>query len=359
MNNRPPAATHVRWLLPLLGLFVSMAGIRPDLSAAPTAPQEDRRVLILVTGVGGTETYSEKFREWSQTWLRAGQQAGFQVIQIDGSNATKPSRLQLQEQLQQVQEVQELWLVLIGHGTFDGQHAKFNLVGDDVSANELASWLQARQQLSVIVNCASASAPFIGELQASNRVIVTSTKSGDEMSFSHFGAYLADAIGSQDIDLDKDQRTSLLEAVIVASGKTVEYYESESRLATEHALIEDNGDGLGTPVEWFRGIRVDKVAQDGTAADGLKANQIFFALSQADQRLSAEQLLRRNQLEEQIEQLRSQRGQLTADQYYHQLESILVPLSRLYQQADRGTQAPSAAAPSAAPAGQADESDGG
>ena len=43
------------------------------------------------------------------------------------------------------------------------------------------------------------------------------------------------------------EEAGALEAFLFASRKTTEFYKAENRLATEHALIEDNGDGLGTP----------------------------------------------------------------------------------------------------------------
>ena len=45
-----------------------------------------------------------------------------------------------------------LWLVLIGHGTFDGQEAKFNLRGPDFTATELALWLRPFHRPLAIVD---------------------------------------------------------------------------------------------------------------------------------------------------------------------------------------------------------------
>ena len=54
---------------------------------------------------------------------------------------------------------QPLWVVLIGHGTYDGRAAKFNLRGEDVSDAELAAWLEPCRRPLAVINCASASAP--------------------------------------------------------------------------------------------------------------------------------------------------------------------------------------------------------
>jgi hypothetical protein len=300
-------------------------------SEVPAAIAGSQRQLIVVTGVGGAEEYRRQFLEWSNEWIEAGRSAGFRVTEVTGDDADRPALQQLEAALRQSSDVAELWLVLIGHGTFDGEVARFNLVGADLSARQLGEWLNTRESGTVIVNCASASAPFVSELAGENRVIVTATKSGYESSFARFGKYLAEAITRTDIDLDKDQQTSLLEAVIYAAATTAEFYDAESRLATEHALIEDNGDGRGTPVEWFRGIRVTRQAEDGTSTDGRQANQVFFAAAGGDHRLDARQLRQRDELEQQIEDLRGRKSDLGEDQYYRKLEEIMVQLARLYQ----------------------------
>ena len=60
--------------------------------------------------------------------------------------------------------MEPLWLVLIGHGTFDGHTAKFNLRGPDVSATDLAEWLAEMKRPLAVINCASSSSPFINRL---------------------------------------------------------------------------------------------------------------------------------------------------------------------------------------------------
>ena len=111
---------------------------------------------------------------------------------------------------------QPLWIVLIGHGTYDGREAKFNLRGADVTDLELAEWLSPVKRQVVVINCASASGPFINRLSGPNRVVVTATKSGFEMNFARFGQYLAEAIADPRADLDKDGQVSLLEAYLTA-----------------------------------------------------------------------------------------------------------------------------------------------
>ena len=117
-----------------------------------------------------------------------------------------------------------------------------------------------------------------------NRIVVTATKSGNEMNFARFGQYLAEAIADPRADLDKDGQVSLLEAFLTASGRVEEYYRTHAQLATEHALLDDNGDRLGTPADWFRGVRATKRAKDGAQLDGLRAHQLHLIPSDREQR---------------------------------------------------------------------------
>jgi hypothetical protein len=130
--------------------------------------------------------------------------------------------------------------------------AKFNLRGPDLTATELALDLQPFTRPLVIINAASASAPFMNLLKGPDRIVVTSTRSGYQQNYARFGLYLAEAIADPRGDLDKDGQTSVLEAYISAAQSVAEFYKTEARLATEHALLDDNGDGRGTPADWFR-----------------------------------------------------------------------------------------------------------
>jgi len=221
--------------------------------------------------------------------------------------------------------------VLIGHGTFDGKEAKFNLRGPDLSAAELADWLKPVRRPLAVINCASSSGPFINKLSATNRVIVTATKSGFEQNYARFGRYMAEAIVDPHADLDRDGQTSVLEAFLMASRRVAEFYDTEGRLATEHALLDDNGDGLGTPADWFRGIRAVKKAKEGASADGLRAHQFHLIRSAQEQMLSSELRAKRDELELAIARLRDAKSQMKEDDYYRQLEKLAIEVARLYE----------------------------
>ncbi len=292
------------------------------------------RSLVLVIGAPGEPEYAEQFSSWADSWEEAAAKGGMQTF-IIGTNKDKPD-----EDLRRLLEVLtnevakpagELWLVFIGHGTFDGRTAKFNLRGPDISAADLAAALKPCQRPLAVIQCASASGPFLNALSAPGRVIVTATRSGYEVNATRFGGYLARAIADPAADLDKDGQTSLLEAFLAASRQVAQFYKEQGRLMTEHALLDDNGDGLGTPAEWFRGVRAVKSAADGKSVDGVRAHQMFVVPGDIERQLPPEVRARRDELEQKLSALRSKKTIMNEDEYYRQLEGILLETARLYK----------------------------
>ncbi|MEX2141063.1 MAG: hypothetical protein WD894_17490 [Pirellulales bacterium] len=300
--------------------------------------------IVLVVGAEGTPEFGAQFAEWTDRWSKAAALASAKITIVGRDTrepATDPASNEAndKEQLRALLETQAktgpetLWLVLIGHGTFDGREAKFNLRGADVSADELALWLKPYQRPLAIVNCASSSGPFMNKLAGPGRVVITATRSGSEHNYARFGDYFSTAIVDPAADLDKDGQTSLLEAYLAASHSVEEFYKEQARLATEHALLDDNGDGLGTPATWFDGIRATRRAKDGAALDGSHAHQLHLVQSARERSMPAELRKRRDELELAIAALRDTKAAMNEDEYYGKLETLLVELAELYEQA--------------------------
>ncbi len=218
------------------------------LCATPTLAAEHPRVIVVV-GAAGAEEYGKLFRTWAERWQAAAKQAHAECVTIGLESAdSADDRARLNQELQRcvAEPAASVWLIFIGHGTFDGKTARFNLRGPDISPAELNGLLKPIEQPMAIVNCASCSGPFLTELSAPDRVIITATKSGSEHNFARLGDYLSAAITDPAADLDKDEQTSLLEAYLLAANRLREFYVSEARLATEHQLLDDNCDRLVT-----------------------------------------------------------------------------------------------------------------
>ena len=311
-----------------------MTPLRPLLALLLLACTAGAADLVIVVGAPGTEDFGKAFERAANAWEEAGKRGEARVT-IIGRENTGPDVTALEETLTTLRDgpPTPLWLVLIGHGTFDGREARFNLRGKDFSATELAGWLEGGQRPVAIINTSASSAPFLKKLSDKSRVVVTATKSGYEESYARFGEFLAPAMDSPDADIDRDGATSLLEAFLAATKGVEEFYEKEGRIVTEQALIDDNGDGFGTPASWFRGVRAVKTAKNDAEPDGLRAHQLQLVPSEAERRLPPEIRKERDALEASLFALRARKAKMDEDAYYRELERIARQLAELYERA--------------------------
>lgn len=299
-------------------------------SAAQDAEREPDQAVIVVVGAEGTEEYGKQFREWAKRWKESANHTRITVIGLDEDRSK--SKMQLKKTIEdrsQDESIKELWLVMIGHGTFDGKRSKFNLCGPDVDDTELKQWLVPVSQRTIVFDCTSSSSPFINALSSKNRIVVTATRNGFEYNFARFGKFISRSIDDPSVDLDKDGQTSVLEAFCAASRDVEDFYLQENRIATEHSLIDDNGDKKGTPAEWFEGVRTTRKPKEGIA-DGLMANQVFLRRRGVEGSLTEELRTRRNQLEARLESLRMQKTKMDETAYLAAIEPLLIDLAELY-----------------------------
>jgi hypothetical protein len=337
---RAPSGTASRvknWpALTLLALVLWLqTAVQAD--APSTTTTNSPATVIVVVGASGEPEYGENFAKWAKLWDQGCHEAGARQITVGlATNETQVTDYDfLKETLtkEPKESNDELWLVLIGHGTYDGKEARYNLRGPDLSGTDLAAWLQPFRRPVALINCTSSSGPFITKLSMAGRVVITATKSGYEQNYARFGQYISEAIVDAGADLDKDGQTSLLEAYLTAAYRVADFYKTEGRLATEHALLDDNGDGRGTPADWFRGVRAVKKAAEGASLDGLRAHQFHLVRSRQERELSPAVRSKRDQLELAIAKLRDSKAQLPEDEYYQRLELLLLDLASLYHQA--------------------------
>ena len=290
-----------------------------------------RTALIVAVGAGGEKDYDESFAEWAEHWKKAAAAGDARLTVIDEANGLDRLRAALAQE--PTASAAPLWLVLLGHGTFDGRDAKFNLRSEDLAASELAALLKPFTRPVVVVAAFSASGAFLAPLAAPNRIVITATKSGSENNFARLGRHLSQAIADPAADLDHDGQTSLLEAWLSAAQKVAEFYKSEGRLATEHSMLDDNGDGRGTPADWFQGIRIVKKTRDNALPDGLRAHQMHLVPGEAERALSPEIRARRDALELELARLREAKASLSEDEYFAKLETVLLGLARIHRSA--------------------------
>jgi hypothetical protein len=279
--------------------------------------------VLVVSGAPGEAQYEKLFAEQRDAWKSACERAGAAFTALGGGDR---DAVLLEEALKKAAAKPEgqLWLVLVGHGTFDGREAKFNLRGPDVTAKQLALWCAPVRREMVVVHGGSASAAFLTALAGRSRILVSATQSADEIYFTRFGGHFAEAIaGDLRADLDQDRQVSVLEAFRHASRQAAEFYEKEERIATEHALLDDNGDGVGTRAEVF-------TTRPKEAKDGARAAQVALVLSEEERRLTDAQRLKRDELERRLEALKGRRGEMAEDAFYREMEVLLRELAQVY-----------------------------
>jgi hypothetical protein len=323
----------------VLFALLLLTSVRAAVSASALSP-DNRTTVILVVGAPGEAEYGSNFLRQAALWQKACSEAhvGNKSVGLDVSGSTNDSDLLRHAIAAEPKEgAGQLWLVLIGHGTFDGKEAWFNLLGPDVSATELADWLRPFRRPLAVIDTTACSGPFVNKLSGTNRVIITATRSGNEQNYARFGQFLAEALTGPEADLDQDDQVSLLEAFLTASRHASEFYKAQGRLVSEHALLDDNGDGLGTPADWFRGLRATKKAKDGAALDGLLAQQFCLVHSPAESALTPEQVAERDALERAVLLHREAKAHLPEDDYYRELEKLLLQLAKFYAAPDTNT----------------------
>jgi hypothetical protein len=294
---------------------------------------------LIVVGAGGTDEYLESFRSSAQRWEQAF--AGSIETTLIGMQAGKEADSESGEQESDRQKVLnwiakepsspsvERWLIFIGHGTYQLNIAKFNLDGPDLSADELAKAIDSSQSPWRIFVCSSSSSPFIHALSGPNRILITATKSGSEQNFSRFAEFMSQSIGDFSSDIDHDGKVSILEAFLVASRSLSNWYIEDGRLASEQALLDDNGDKRGTPASFFRGFRAAKAPADGLQLDGKFANRVFISKAPGTTELTQDQATRAAQIEEKIDAIRAQKSEMDEATYFAQLEPLMLELARL------------------------------
>src|SRR6185369_13493337 len=193
------------------------------------AESASNATVIVVVGAPGEEEFGNRFNEWAGHWEKAAKAGGAKWVPIGyGKGAGTNEAEQLTKALGSEPKTGsgELWLVLLGHGTFDGKDSKFNLRGPDLPSADLAKLMEPFQRPTAVIAAFAASAPFLNKLSGKGRVVIASTRSGHEQNYSRFGEYISGAIADPEADLDKDGQTSLLEAFLMAARRLTEFYET-------------------------------------------------------------------------------------------------------------------------------------
>ncbi len=309
------------------------------------------RYAVVVSGASGGGEYADRFWEWSSKvvatlqgplqWPRENLFFLAEDPKRDPSlvtaRAVKSDLLRVAGELEsRVRPGDLLFLLLLGHGNFDGSDYRYNLRGPDLTGAELSAILDRFPAQRIVLVCTTpASGALIPRLSRPNRVILTATRNGHEGNETVFARFFSESLHNPEADADKSQQVSLLEAYGFTHRKVKEWYAEKNRLATEHSRLDDNGDGVGTE------------QPDAGSGEGLLAGQVTLAkpieaVSPAGSGQTAElEALRKKKLdlETALRELRASKAALPSDRYQEQLEALLVELARtaraIREQAER------------------------
>ena len=310
------------------------------LLAAPVAAQQT--YILVITGLSGDPAYAEDFHQWATTLIDAAtdryELPAENVIYLAEKTELDPARIDDRSTRENVERAfatvaeraqpnDHVLVLLIGHGSYNNGESRFNLPGRDLTAKDYARLLEplGSQQVA-FVNAATASGGFIEVLSGEGRTVVTATRSGGQWNATVFGGYFVEAFadGEEESDQNKDGRVSVLEAFEYAVAQVARVYESDGRLQTEHALLDDNGDGEGTQ-------EPDPLV---TATDGAMARTIFISAGEGagiaglpDDPVLRALYQQRLELQEQVEALQTIRGGTDQTRYAAEMETLLVAMA--------------------------------
>jgi hypothetical protein len=299
------------------------------LVADPAAGAEDRYALI-VSGATGGGSYVQQYAQWTRTFA----QILVEQLRFDSSRVTVLQesneahhaasaaniRRAVASLCERMQPTDLLVILLIGHGTFDGVDAKFNLVGPDLESAEWASLLSGVRGRLVLVNSAAASFPFIERLSGPKRIIIVATDSAAQRFDTVFPEHFVAAFRESAADIDKNGRISVWEAFASAAAGVRRSYQQRGQLATERSLLDDNGDGVGR-----------EAAAQG--ADGSLASRTYLdapnpGAAPTDEVL-VELLQRRASLNAEAEELQIKKAFMSSAEYAREFERVMIALARV------------------------------
>ena len=274
----------ILWLLPLTERsFTAEPPIDSDSAAAKAArsgqadaPQDatvgkGTKHAILLCGLSGDAAHHKLYSE-TVTKLHEGlsKRLGFADVRVlfgdepqdsDADvikSAARATRAELEKSVTtlraKLQADDAIWVIVVGHSHYDGKHSWLNLPGPDIQQTEFAKLfadLTAREQVFFITT--PTSGYYVKPLSAKGRVVISATETDWETNETEFPHELARVLSSpseaKEFDIDQDGTITLFDLYVTVARNLAQSYLERELLATEHPLLDDNGDGRGTEVQ--------------------------------------------------------------------------------------------------------------
>jgi hypothetical protein len=300
------------------------------MAALVAASAQGATFYLNMAGIGGELDYTQRFKMWAEDIDSSLKKAGG-----DSTVATliAPTREEVRAKFadlaKQAKPADSLVVLMIGHGTFDGQDYKFNITGPDITGVELAALMdKVPAQRQLVVNMTSCSGGSIEQLRRPTRIVITATKTGSEKNATNFARYFAEALREPAADTDKNEAISALEAFRYAQTKTTEFFDTQKRLATEHSVIEDTGKGNGEK-------SATAANGEGKLAGGFTVVRLGANAAAARDPNKRPLLDKKEQLEQAIEKLKFEKAAMPTQEYKQRLTQLLLDLAKTQEALDQ------------------------
>ncbi len=236
---------------------VVTAGLIALVLGAPLAAEaQTARYAVVISGTSGGEEFAAQYRSWLDGITKVLREKGgldaqhlFVLSEQPAAGEQKATaevvKTTLTALAKQLKSTDQLFIMLIGHGGGQGGEAKFNLVGPDLNVADWNALLKPIPGHLVFIDATGSSYGYLGGLAGSGRVVITATNANAQQFDAVFADGFIRAFSTPAADADKNGRISIWEAFLFASHEVTQYYEQKGVLATEHAVIDDTGKGVG------------------------------------------------------------------------------------------------------------------
>ena len=205
--------------------------------------------LLVITGVPGDEEHAKLFAKWADAFIDAAKKKEnvpeSNITYLSDRRATREGvEKAVADLAARAKPNDGIVVLLIGHGSFNGTTAAFNLPGPDLTADEWAKLMgKLSAQRVAFINTASSSGAFLQPMTAPGRVVVTATKTGGERNETQFPEFFVAAFSDPSADRDRNGHVSIAEAFEYAKTKVTQAFQQKGLLLTEHATMDDSGEG--------------------------------------------------------------------------------------------------------------------
>ncbi len=318
----------------ILMLFIILFAMLPNAGGAKTT-------ILIIGGSGGIEDYQQKFTSWGARlkhvltvklghpeenvcWMAERSES---IETPDRETSLFHIRSEFNELESKMTDVDDLFVFLTGHGSSLRNEPKFQIPGPDLTAgelNRLVSRVNARR--TAVIDTSSSSAGFINILSVPGRIVCTAVKNVNERNAPEFMEFLLQGLEDGSADTNRDGRISILEACGQAASLTDAWYTGEGNLATEHALMDDNGDGRGTRLP----IVLNESESD-PGSDGHNAANCFLKEHSFSPDTPPELIKHYLSVLETIGAWKKQKNGMDGKDYYAQLEALLIEAAKAHR----------------------------